>query len=921
MPGVSAARPIELTAEGTHKMSIRHSTTRLPFPLTCLSIALIAIPGGSLLAQDADTDSEADAEGIVEEVVVTGFRRSLMEAMNVTRDSSSSVSAIVAEDISDFPDLNVAEALQRLPGVAIRREAGEGRNITVRGLGPDFNLTRVNGMEGLGTSGGTDSSGGANRSRQFDFNIFASELFNNIVVRKTAESWVDEGAIGAVIDLRTARPFDYSGLTSVVSAQMQYNDLSEEWNPRVSGMISNTWGSFGAMLAVAYSERDILEEGASTVRWQTNDFVSCSACSSDDEFARVNDAYHPRIPRYGRLVHNQERTGINFALQWQPSENTDIVFEGLIGQLDATRDEQFLEALIRNNEDEMDVVAYNIDDQNNLISGTFNNAFIRIENRHDDMTTDFTQYTLQGEHWFNDDWKLSGLVGTSESDYDNPIQTTIIFDNIVDGYSYDYSGNFNVPAFNYGFDVTNPTNYLYTEFRDRPNDVLNEFDSAKADLMWKVGQDWWLQTGIAWKSYGFSVNEARRDDQVRDILGDSVPVTDAYAILLKGFGSGLGMPSGNDKSWVIPDIGPTAALVDLYNLPAAPRTRDVRSVEEDDTAIYLQANWDFDMGEMVFRGNAGLRYYETELESTGVLSGEPVTATNSYSDTLPSLNLVLEPTDDIVLRAAYAQVISRPTLGSLTPGGSIATFGDPTLSFGNPRLDPFQADAFDLAFEWYFADAAVLSVAGFWKDIDSFTARITEDNVPFDETGLPCDLLDGSPIEGECDTLFTVTRNVNGNGGDLDGWEISFQTPFSFNEDSWLHDFGVVANYTKVDSKVDYAAPGSDTPNYGQLVGLSEDSWNLTLYFENETFSARISGNYRSDYLIRFPDRGVEESTYLDFSSAWNMNESWQLTFEVINITDEFFDQRHIAGTPEVGRPYVYHHTGTNYFIGARWKY
>lgn len=887
----------------------------------CLLVALLAWPGSSLVAQDQNSDENAEGEAVLEEVIVTGFRRSLVAAMNVSRNSSSSVSAIVAEDISDFPDLNVAEALQRLPGVAIRREAGEGRNITVRGLGPDFNLTRVNGMEGLGTSGGTDSSGGANRSRQFDFNIFASELFNTIVVRKTAEAWFDEGAIGAVIDLRTARPFDYDGLTAVASAQVLYNDLSEEINPRISGMISNTWGSFGAMLAVAYTERDILEEGASTVRWQTNDFVSCSACASDEEFARVNDAYHPRIPRYGRLVHNQKRTGVNFALQWQPSEDTDIVFEGLVGRLDATRDEQFLEALIRNNEDEMDVVAYEIDGNNNLISGTFDNAFIRIENRHDDLDTKFQQYTLQGEHWFNDAWKLSGLIGTSESDFDNPVQTTIIFDNVVDGYRYDYSGKMNVPAFDYGFDVNDPAQYLYTEFRDRPNDVFNGFDSAKLDLQWKVGKDWWLQTGLAWKSYEFSVNEARRDDQVRDILGDSVPVTDDLAILLTGFGSGMSMPAGNDTSWVIPDIGPAAALVDLYNLPANPRTGDIRSVEEDDTAAYLQANWDTDIGDMVFRGNAGLRYYETDLKSTGILSGETVTANNKYSDTLPSLNLALEPTDDIILRAAYAKVISRPTLGSLTPGGSIGTFGDPTLSFGNPKLDPFQADAFDLAFEWYFADAAVLSIAAFWKDIDSFTARITQDNVPFGELGLPCDVLDGSPIEGECDTLFTVTRNVNGNGGDLDGFEIAFQTPFSFNPDSLLNNFGVVANYTSVDSKVDYSAPGSDTPNYGPLVGLSEESWNFTVYFENETFSARLATNYRSDYLIRFPDRAVMESTYLDFASAWNINDSWQLTFEVVNITDEFFDQRHLVGDAEYALPYVYHHTGRNFFVGARWKY
>jgi TonB-dependent receptor len=402
---------------------------------------------------------------------------------------------------------------------------------------------------------------------------------------------------------------------------MAYNDLSEEWNPRASALVSNTWGNFGALLAVAYTERDILEEGASTVRWQTNDFVSCSACSSDDEFARVNDAYHPRIPRYGRLVHNQKRTGINLALQWQPSEDTDIIFEALYGELDATRDEQFLEALIRNNEDEMDVVAYQIDDRNNLVSGTFDNAFIRVENRHDDLNTEFQQFTLQGTHWFNDSWNLYGLIGTSESDFTNPVQTTIIFDNIVNGYSYDYSGDLNLPAFNYGFDVNEPTNYLYTEFRDRPNNTLNEFDSAKLDLQWIANRVWSFKAGLAWKRYGFSVNEARRDDQVADVLGDSVPVTDELSLLLTGFGSGLGQPAGNPSSWIIPDIGPAAALVDLYNLPAAPRTRDIRSVEEDDTAAYIQADWDADIGSMVFRGNVGLRYYETDLDSTGVLSG------------------------------------------------------------------------------------------------------------------------------------------------------------------------------------------------------------------------------------------------------------------------------------------------------------
>jgi TonB-dependent receptor len=879
-----------------------------------LALTLLVGTPGAVFAQ---AGQDAANEGVLEEVVILGFRKSIEAAMDVKRDSTAAVDAIVAEDIADFPDLNLAESLQRIPGIAIRREGGEGRNITVRGLGPDFNRVRVNGMEGLGTSGGTDSSGGSNRSRQFDFNIFASELFNQVVIRKTAEARVDEGSIGATIDLRTARPFDFDGRASLVSTQMLYNDLSEEWNPRVSALYSNLSedGSWGGLIAVSYSERTIFEEGASTVRWQHNDFVSCSACGSQAEFDRVNAAYHPRIPRYGRLIHDQERTGVNAALQFRPNDDTEIVFEALYGNLDGSRAEQFLEALIRNNEDEMDVTAYTIDGDNNLINGTFDNSFIRVENRIDYLETDFTQFTLTGAHNFTDDLKLIGLVGTSESDFQNPIQTTIIFDNIVDGYRYDYSANGNLPALDYGFDVTDPTAFDYTEFRDRPNHVVNDFDLVKFDLEWDFSDTATLSTGINFKEYGFDVAEARRDDQVRDVLGDSVPVTASIATLL----TGLEAPAGVDTSWVIPNIAAAAALVDLYNLPANPRSGDIRNVNEENTSVYVQVDWESALGNgNNLRGNFGVRWFETDLKSTGILSGDTVTVTNSYDDVLPALNLALDIGDDMVLRGSWAEVITRPTLGSLTPGGSIGVFGDPTLSFGNPSLAPFQADAFDVAFEWYFREGAALSIAAFWKDIDSFIARISEDNIPFNTLGLPCSLLDASPIEGECDTLFTVTRNVNGNGGDLDGYELSFIMPFS-NSGGWLSNMGVIANYTSVDSTVDYAAPGSTSPNLGPLVGLSEESWNLTFYYEDEKFSARISGNYRDEFLIQFPDRAVEEATYIDFASTYNVNDQWQLTFEVINLTDEDFNQRHLVGG--ASRPYVFHHTGTNYFLGARWKY
>ncbi|MCR6645155.1 MAG: TonB-dependent receptor plug domain-containing protein [Terricaulis sp.] len=214
----------------------------------------MAMGGGVAHAQDE------------EEIVITGFRGSLQAAVDIKRREVAAVDAIVAEDIADFPDLNLSESIQRIPGVAITRDAGEGRQITVRGLGPQFTRVRINGMEALTTTGSTDAAGGNNRDRSFDFNIFASELFNAITVRKTAQASVEEGSLGATVDLRTSLPFDYQGFNLVASGQLQYNDLSESTDPRAAFLISNRWdlaggGRLGALFSVAYSTRRIAGRG------------------------------------------------------------------------------------------------------------------------------------------------------------------------------------------------------------------------------------------------------------------------------------------------------------------------------------------------------------------------------------------------------------------------------------------------------------------------------------------------------------------------------------------------------------------------------------------------------------------------------------------------------------------------------------
>ncbi|HKX55818.1 MAG TPA: TonB-dependent receptor plug domain-containing protein, partial [Xanthomonadales bacterium] len=183
-------------------------------------------------ADDEASEDSPASDDPLEEVVVSGYRSSLTASLSQKRNSTGSVDAIVAEDIADFPDLNLAESLQRIPGVSITRAGGEGRQVTVRGLGADFTSTRINGMEALSTSGFTDALGGANRGRGFDFNSFDSELFSRLTVYKTSYAELQEGGLGATLDLRSARPFDYDGLTFAESGQVGYNDLSDEADPR-----------------------------------------------------------------------------------------------------------------------------------------------------------------------------------------------------------------------------------------------------------------------------------------------------------------------------------------------------------------------------------------------------------------------------------------------------------------------------------------------------------------------------------------------------------------------------------------------------------------------------------------------------------------------------------------------------------------
>ena len=926
-------------------MPVSHQNRKTPVTLLAVSIGLALQMSAAAYAQEAaqttDSGQATPAENTVDTldtVSVTGYRASVERALDIKRGEAGVVDAIVAEDIGKFPDLNLAESLQRIPGVVITRDAGEGRNISVRGLGPDFTRVRINGMEALTTVGSTDQNGGSNRGRGFDFNVFASDLFSQLIVRKTAQADVEEGSLGATVDLRTARPFDYDGFTLVASGQASYADMGDTTDPRVAGLIANTWadGRFGALLSVAYSERRALEEGSGSGRWARGTSNNGFNPASPYTPALSADTFHPRFPRYTLMEHDQKRTGVTASFQFKPTDRTQFALDALYSKIDAVRDEKYIEAIsfsrgASQNGKPQTIVRDGVVENGALVYGLFDDVDIRSESRHDEWNTVFTQLGLEGEHEFTDNFKISGKLGTSKSEHENPIQTTIIMDKLnVDNYSYDYRGNPYSPVIDYGIDPTDPNGWTLAEIRIRPQYVENDFDVAQLDFNWNISPGFRLKGGVQAKDYSFSTRELRRSTE--GLTG--VPMfTDGTRIVPADLTdqASLSGVSGSPGTWVIPDYQGIADFYDIYSntgpFALSERAVNTRSVEEEDRGVYLMGEFSADLGAIPVSGNVGVRYVRTKQSSTGIAtaSGTPVATTVSreYSDTLPSMNLVAEITPDFLIRLGAAKVMTRPGLGSLTPGVTVNVSGGArTVSGGNPNLDPIRAKTVDLGFEWYFNEGAMLGLGLFYKDIESFiqTTRVVQ---PYSASGLPASLLDGTGAGVNDDFVFSVPLNTP--GGELTGFEANYTQPFTFLPGKFAN-LGVQLNYTYVDSQIQYLTSTGANSFKTDLTGLSKHSWNATLYYEGERFSGRVSATNRDDFLLQVPAtesgfdvHGQTGTTTVDASVRYKINDKLELSLEGINLTDE--PQESWVQNANGQLPLDYSETGRQYLLGLRYKF
>ncbi|HVF93132.1 MAG TPA: TonB-dependent receptor, partial [Sphingomonas sp.] len=512
-----------------------------------------------------------------------------------------------------------------------------------------------------------------------------------------------------------------------------------------------------------------------------------------------------------------------------------------------------------------------------------------------------------------------------------------------------------------GTSVTDPANFQLSEIRDRPSTTTNKFRTAQLRTEWDVTEGFGLKVGAVYRRFEFDSEAYTRDavvcpaagrDAVTGTITCSAPSAffnpgAVYGYPATGLGEtftlgNAGQPAGTTSTWLIPNIDASAKLTGLYDRPLAIDAGNIRNVVEEVTGGYFQTDVKGEVLGLRYAANAGVRYVHTAQTSTGLNNGAAVTIDRTYDDWLPALNVALFPTEQIILRGSIAKVITRPSLGNLTPGGSVDGFNY-RISFGNPQLKPFRATAFDLAAEWYFAPQSIFSVAVFKKDVQSFPVSVTTSGT-YASTGLPLNIIPpsspaASAPEGQ---LWTINSITNGAGASLKGVEISLQSSFRFLP-GFLKNFGAIANATFVDSSATYSVSGPTVnpcvpatnpaaactfgPNVAAsrdatLFGLSKQAYNGTLYYEDAKFSARGSVSYRGPYIDANSGtgnvfEGYNSTINVDASMRYKLTPALEVSVEGTNLTDNY---RSRYTDLDANRNYEYNHFGRTFLVGARFK-
>ena len=857
------------------------------------------------LAQEATTATDKE----VEVIEVKGFTSSLKASMLDKKASDVVYDGITAEDLGKFPDQNVAESLQRITGVAIDRSGGEGQFITVRGFGPDFNTVLVNGRQ-IATE---------NQGRAFSFDTLPAELISGAKVYKSPLASMQEGGIGSTVEITTARPFAFDGFKAVASVKGMYEDLSEETTPQMSGLITNTFmdGKLGVLAAASFQQRKLQTNMLETRYWRPGVDITDRSELDNPEYADNAQYRNVYVPQnFDQIVDlvDRERTSGNLVVQYAPNDDMTLTLDGLYSKFEVDSDAHSVGHWFTDSN--LDNMSFNDNGSLTGVTSTIVEGaggatdFIRRRYGRD---VEIQAFGANFEWLVNDN--LTANIDISTSTAEDSSGGDNFF--TVVGYNNEYSVDFTgaTPSLTVaGGDAALQTPSLgRMHYNER-----NGFDTEDTISEYRADFSWVPDSNNAFYKADFGIYFQDREKSNTRLFASGCDIYCGYTFdlpdeLLTVF-TAQNYFGGVSNQWLTYDpeaffdyatsdaavqqiadatgesFDDVRAAIDATNIGNPQPSNDSFVVSEEVLSAYAQFYFTTEISDMPLDVNFGFRYSETNTSVDGTSQivrdlqpipndpsdlnvvyetevGAPVNEKNSYSSLLPNLNVKLQLTDDLYLRYAFSETLTRPMMDDLVPVFNVTSSrpGNLQAQAGNTELKPYKATSWDVSLEWYYDDTSYFSAAAFNKEVEDFIAG---------------DVADESLSLDSGEYVFSVLRPRNGDTLGVEGLELA-----------WLHTlengFGIQANATIANSDAEFSLPG---------LGNSQ---NITLFYEKDAFQARVALNNRETFMQEAVStlggtepRFTETYTQVDMSVSYDVTESVTVFFEGINITDEELTRR-----------------------------
>jgi iron complex outermembrane recepter protein len=860
--------------------------------VTAVSSALGLLTAGEVLAAESPT---------VEEIVVTGIRGSLRDALDVKRNSDLVVDAISADNIGQLPDVTIAESINRLPGVNATRDRGNDSQAVVRGLGARLVLGTVNGREVASSE----------PDRNVRWEIYPSEVVSGVKVYKSQSADLIAGGVAATIDIATVQPLDYTGEDLVLRGGPVYYEAGADlpdydpWGYRASGSyVYSNRETFGVVVGLTAQRQ---KNGyPSFTGWGYNDSNARPPEGASDFTGDLDGDGSPDATPWGAQVSingiDQQRKGVSLGTQWRPTESLEIKFDTLYSDIDIHEDQGQTVYGWNNwgNWDNGNWGDYNAPGASyTIVDGTvvaarmpFSSVTTVIADYDEDKELSVTGLNAK---WEGERWTIAGDLSYSEAQREN-IWQAVRTEVYPEWMTWDTRGG-TVPTISTNQDPTTLQQFA-PDYRggssDGPEHLNDELFAAALDFTRAFDQSFFT-------SFQFG---ARISDRTKD--------HDRFEWTLAAPAGGVAIPANlftiyraesvNLPPLLLGDFDEIAraaygeAALDPSN--ATENLVQKWEVQEDVTEAYLKLNFAHDAARRI-SGNVGVRFVDVQTTSdgyrqaTGASALEPVLVDSDYNEVLPSATLNVHLREDMVLRFGASRVIARPPLDELRASRTLTNWLPYTGNAGNPELEPFKATQFDTSWEWYFHDEALIGLSAYYKDVSSYIGWRQEPQT-----------FDG--------ITYAVSIPTNGSGGSIQGAEVSFQTPFYFW--SGLENFGIYSNYAFVDSDVEEFVPVTD-PLTG--VGFAEHTAVVDLWYSAGPIEVRAGYKYHSPFTVIYGWSGadlqrLEAESVVDVSTSYRLRSGIELRLQVNNLTDEPLriyrdnDRNRIGRYDEYGRRYLF---------------